>query len=496
MQFPTMSLRIVGLVAILALTGCSAAAPEDSASTDSATPDFSTIVDPTWTVPADLVGDPVVSDGHIASYVVADTGALNIVVWDAATGDELWRDIAVPGSVPSGLRIDAVGVGVNGVPHVTYLSPVADRDDWQRVVVAELASGTQLNLTNDVVWASDRPRACADESDICFTGWIESDPEADLRVFRIDAANGTVLPDTDVVLPANSRQLSERVFSTNARPPEGVEEVGFSADGEIRWQMPYTEIFGAGYSSDAGWNWGERYESDDIIVGMGQFRDSAVADDSVQNLDLSQRKTVGVDTASGDVRWTVDGADTCVASNVPTTLLDDVVPLCRVNSGTRVIDASVDGANPVNTTTDLDVDLIGIDPTSGQIMWTLPLGGSQTNIDSSAGSFALRLSLRPLDVGDDKFLVDALTGETSPLPADATFACTIERDDFEMTWLSSTERTGYNAGRDVVPCSADRVTATDEALSAAAILMGGFKTDEGSYIVGTPTGLASYSIAD
>ncbi|WP_146069368.1 hypothetical protein [Cryobacterium sp. Y11] len=245
-----------GMIVIAALSGCATTTAEPKPTTAAAVTDFVTPIEPTWTIDVDLVGKPIYQNGYVASYVAAADGALNVIAWDATSGVEVWRDVAAVGAATQGVVVNLDGLESGGKSFVTYLSPiVGDDSGWTELVIAEIGSGISTSITNNMVWATQRPAACADDIAVCFTGFLQAAHDADKAKFHVDPKGGTIVADTDVVMPAKARMLNDRLFSTNARTPDGVEELGYSADGAIAWQIPYSDIFAEGYSSDGGWNW-------------------------------------------------------------------------------------------------------------------------------------------------------------------------------------------------------------------------------------------------
>jgi hypothetical protein len=489
------SVGLVGLLLIFAVTGCTAESePAKPVGTASAGADFVSVVDPAWSVSADMVGDPATDGEFVTSYVAMADGALNVVVWNAESGSEVWRDVASVGYVTQGVQVDVETIESEGKSFVTYLSPVEDSNGWQRLVVAELASGMEIGLSNDHVWPTSRPSECADGENVCFTGWLEADPETSSATFRADFSTGMLVRDADVVMAPDSRALSDRVFATQVRPPEGVEEVGYSSGGKVQWQVPYEDIFGPGYSSDGGWDW-EMYESDEVIVGSGYTYDRLIGVYDDRTIDLTARKVVGLNVATGEVLWSQDGIGYCAASVIDAGSIDDIIPLCRYNSGSTAIDRSEDHLSSESVTTDLDIDLVGVDGESGEIKWTRALGDAEANLGSEAGYFATRAAERPINVEGEMTIVDVLSNETTDVPDDGIFSCLLPRDSFEAYSHAAESVIGYNAGADTYACSADLAATGAESYSEGAVRMGGVDAGGGGYVLGSATGLAWYDLA-
>ena len=488
------SVALIGMVIVFVLSGCTLAAGDTE--TEAAVPDFVMIVEPEWTVAADLIGDPTYQDGYVASYVAAADGALNVVVWDATTGVEAWRDSAEVGATTPGVEVTLSSLQSGGKSFVSYLRPYeGDDTGWQRIVVAEIGTGIQVDFENDHVWATARPEFCADGNDMCFTGWLDNAWEAEIASFRVDSKAGNVVRDTDVVIPGKSRLLGDRVFSTNGRAPDGTEELGYSANGEILWQIPYDEIFKKGYSSDGGWNW-SLYDTEDVIVGWATYFDRARFTETKSVTDLTQTMVVGLDPTTGDVLWSLDEVRSCAASVIDPNLIHSIIPLCRFNSGTNTVVKSADGLDFDATPADVDIDLVGIDALSGDIVWEKPLGSGQSNWFSEEGTFATKSAIRPVNVNEKVKLVDVLTGDTFAMPKDGIFVCEIGRDPFETMHIGFEEIKPFNAGADATPCLSDLKATGNASFSAAGVRMAGTATGKNAFVIGSATGLSSYALKD
>ncbi|WP_105035875.1 hypothetical protein [Cryobacterium aureum] len=492
----TKTATLIGLVVIAALSGCSASAPSPEPTDTAAQPDFVTPVEPAWTADVDLVGQPIYQDGFVASYVAALDGALNVVAWNAETGAEIWRDVAAVGSATQGVVVNLAGLESGDKSFVTYLSaPTGDDDGWRELVIAEIGTGIPTAISNDLVWATKRPSPCADEIAVCFSGFIAEPYNEDRANFRLDPKVGTIVADTDVVIPANARLLSDRLFSTGDRAPEGVEQLGFSANGVTTWQRAYSDVFAEGYSSDAGWNW-DLSGTDAAVVGIASYFDTARLDTGAGVIDKTQTAAVGLDPATGETLWKIEGATICDASRIDPDLLSDITPLCLYNSGTMTVALGADGINLETANTNVDIDLLGVDPISGEVQFTVPLGTAGTESAGTEVFFEVGSPIRPVDVAGTVSMVDVLTGEVTDLPGGAIFACGESRDGFQTPQNGTGETLAYGAGRDVFACTSDRAATDGNAFSAAAVRMGGIDAGKNSYVIGGAAGLAFYTLTD
>lgn len=484
---------LIAVVAVLTLSACSPATSEPQPTPTAATPDFVTLLDPTWTTEAALVGDPIDADGFVASYVAEPDGTLDVVAWNATTGTEVWRDEAAVGMIPKNEGITLGALDSGGKSFVTYVTSVEGDDTaWVRLVIAEIGTGTPTQIPESVIWVTRLPSACTDGIAVCFTGNLEADG-ADPAIFRIDPKVGIIVPEPAAVIPDGARRMGDRLFSTSDRSPDGVEQLGYAVDGAVVWQRPYTDVFAEGYSSDGGYNW-QLSGSDEMIVGIGSYVDPNRLDSGEGVVDLTQTKAVGLDPATGNTVWTLESTSICTASFISPDFIDGLIPMCRFNSGTRTTAPGADGTL-ATTEAEIDIDLLGVDPLTGEIEWTLPLGGSGSPTTVTDAYFGTQSPFRPLDVAGTVSLVNALTGDVTDLPADAVFTCTQPRADFEMVRPGTSEVVLYPGGYSRFPCTSVLGAIAGTGFSAGALNRSGIDTKNTVFIAGE-SALSLYTLTD
>ncbi|TFD47860.1 hypothetical protein E3T55_15030 [Cryobacterium frigoriphilum] len=494
------TLIAVTLLASLALSGCTDTAAEaekaavaaEKAAVLALAVEYSTPIDPVWSVTADLVGTPAVRSEVVVSYVRSATG-LQIAAWDAASGAELWRHAAVPGVQSHAVELKATTVLVGDTLLVPYLRDEAGSHfGWQELVIADALTGVALAHDWGALWVSDRPGACSGAQGICFTGWTWAEIDADQRSFRVDVATGGLSVDTEVPAPVSGEILSDGVFVT---APDGTELLGYSADGAIAWQRPYRDYFGPNSSSDQGWAWGWG-RSADIVIGHGFNRGSEDAADYLR--DLTAVRTVGVRRDSGDIAWSLDGVQLgCPAAEYPFVLDEKIVPMCRINSGTLHV---IDGNDDASTYDDLDVDLIGVDEKTGKTRWTVPLGADEGSLTSRNNTFFSNAAQRVLMIGTVPMIVDLTTGDSLPAPSEGVYACAVDRgtldaNTFEVERTHGGSVNPYRTGQNLFACDAQRAPVAGT-FSRGSVLMAGSHADDGIYVVGGAAGLSAFQLPD
>lgn len=485
----------LGLVLLLA--GCVPPEADPDAEETGPQIDLATMVDPTWSLEGLPIGSVAVGDGYGATYMESNAGDLAIAVFNAETGAPVWQDSASPGAVTPGIQITANLVEFEGASYVTYLKPRGE-SQWQELVVANIATGEKMRLANPSypadeltrVWANSRPTECADGKDVCFLGYLRE--TEDQTAFRAVLGNAVVVPDPDLTLSASSRMLGDRVYSTNSRPPAGTELLGYGAGGATVWEKPYTEVFGAGYSSDAGWAWYDGGEGD-VIMGYGS--DFAAPSDAYpKTFSMLGNSFVGLDRATGETVWTVpEFYPSCAATSGSFSYDDEIIAGCRIIAGEQVV---ADAASEA-VMTGLEMEIVGVNVTTGEIEWTIAGAGDTSNYFAASGAFAGSGKIRAMLLDGEVALVDLADGTSSPLPDDAQMACSYDRGDFTTAAITAGEAKDqpFSSGERQVPCGADRALSEGQQFSVGALELSAVDAENGFGIISGPNGLYGYALA-
>ncbi|PRY70618.1 hypothetical protein B0I08_101755 [Glaciihabitans tibetensis] len=499
----TVPIAVAGIALIALLAGCTGGPAPDASDdpTAEATPealvlDLTTQVEPTWTVAADLLGDPASIDGYVGSYVEAADRSMNAVVWDAATGQEMWRDIADPGMGTRGVPFWLDLFEFDGASYATYLRQEMGTQKTE-LIIADLATGTPVHTIADV-FALGRPFACADDTKVCGVGSLADTYSSDQGDFRVDVATGEAAMFNDETVAAGARPLGANIYGTLGRPANGnVEMIGYNSDGTSRWEVPYSDIFGEGYSSDAGYTWtGEGATG--LIVGSGFYLEPARGTDSPYTLDETAQKLVGVDANDGSVVWSLPGVATCSLGRIDVEESPGVQPFCRINAGTTEVGPLVEGVERTVTTTGLDMTLVGVNMATGDIEWEVPLGGDLANsVSSYAVGFATGTNPLKLAVVDGVVVpINAVTGVVGDPVTEGTVACSQQRK-FYVTYYPHTtggERE-FVAGSDTFPCDLAKTPLAQTSYSPDAIRIAGTALGDDRYLIGGAAGLSMFTVA-
>jgi hypothetical protein len=488
------TLPIAALALLVTLTGCTpeAAGPAPESAAEATTRELETVAAPDWSIDASVVGQPAAADGVVLAYTKASSGSLQIQAWDSTTGDQLWADTAVTGAVTPGVLVTARIVEDGDKNFAVYLRP-GNEEGWQDLVLADLATGTEVALTDNRVWATSRPSPCADGTDVCFTGYKESAYGAGSVSYRFATSGGDITQDGDIVLPASARLLGNRVYATNVRTPVGTEVLGASAGGKTLWERAYMDVFGDGASSDGGWAWDDADDAE-LMVGVGYVIDQAARAGDSFTSDATQRRVVALDPRTGETVWSIAGADFCDRSVSDEERVDGKRTLCVYNAGSTTSTKKADGTGYDSVSTDFDVDLIGVDEATGDIDWTVPLGGDRFNGDNTDSTFASFTADQVMLIAGESVVVNLNTGDHTQSSKDSQYACSTARDPLMAAYPGTSEATTFTAGSDYQGCDSGG-TITDT-FSIGSVRMVGVDAGNGMTVVAAPGKLLGFPLED
>jgi outer membrane protein assembly factor BamB len=480
MRFRTPVLALLTGSALLALSGCTPAAPADpvAARLDTAVKAYTDLRSPTWTAAASIVGEPVAADGVVAAYTRSGK-ALQVRAWSAKTGKLLWHVPAAPGPVAGGIELTLHVVKKGKVAYASFLQ---DADSsFQRVVARRMSDGSAATLSRAKLYSESRPDQCADGTDICVDAYLARDLGAGLRHYRLALGGSTVGPDKDVTTPAGSFMLDTRVFARSTS--ETAAQVGYVQGGKVRWQESYRTAFAPGYLPSNGWAYLDA-KSAPVVVGTGST--AGVRHGDTRTFDLAKQMAVGLRRTDGKVVWKKPGLAMCTFAQFDHTTMTKVVPLCGF-TGTRTYAAKGGAKTTVKT-----AEVSGVEIATGRVLWKRPLAATRTTLD---GPFlASSRSSRVLPLASGPRLVDLVTGSLRPAPASGVYACTTERKVLTAPVPHSTRTQPIVTGSDVFPCDLHQKASGATKLSVEAVRDAATDAGKGVQVVATKTGLAAYTL--
>ena len=340
-------------------------------------------------------------------------------------------------------------VTLDGTAYVAVQSMTSD--GVHTVKIREVATGDVVDVENLVepghgmlgFYSRSRFWTCEEDQAFCVQGAFAAD--GSWKTFQYDpvAATVTEVPAEESDLPENTRQVGA-LWSTNDRPPEGIEFLGRSKDGTILWRHGYEALLGPGASSDAGWDW--TVDDGDRVLG------TVSSEGDGNTADRSTEATVALDGATGLVLWRATGATTFCepAGDHATTHLR-----CRVRAGT--IEYTDAGPKQVGPT---DISLEKFDPATGAVIWSAPLGDAPGAL-SVGREYTPSEHYQVFASGPGAVRVQLDDGTVTPVDADEVLACAV-RPAFEFPSNAdpASEDSTYHGEPTVDLCLADGTPAT------------------------------------
>jgi outer membrane protein assembly factor BamB len=243
------------------------------------------------------VTQPVAIDGRFVFYDGSGR-QLHVVALDARTGKTVWSKLAsvsdvTPGEPPS---LDVSGsrvIALLGDPRVESIATVGAIDATTGKTVWESTPGRFTST----------PSPCAaDAAAVCATGSLEGGKQvgADLR---FDVLTGNALAPLVFGNSIAGRELGHGLFDPALRNPDYLVAAGAKT---ILWRIPLANLYGAGSSSDDGWDFA-RLEKLGLFVGSVGFKPLKETKTFVE-VDLAKEMTAGFRIADGSVVWRSPGA--------------------------------------------------------------------------------------------------------------------------------------------------------------------------------------------
>jgi len=459
------------------LAGCTAPPPP----TETPAPSKPTLVNTVWKVAADLVGAPRVANGTAVSYFRRD-GKLRVGAWRLADGKQLWSAAAVTGAEAPGIELGVDTVTVGGRGFVAYVTSLRG-NPWYDLVIADVVTGPSKKRTPTVVWPTTRPIACSDKQAFCMVGYQEKAPKKQANL-RIDPPSGAISTDSTDGLPTNARRLAYTLYTSDDRPPEGIEQLGSFRNNATVWERPYTSVFGEGASSDFGWAW--QAERDNVIVGVGykdDCQESIVNGAQILTCEDTNGVLVGLDSTSGATLWSLDRASGCQDHDPLDGSSADRIVICR-----NLVDSAAYRKKGDSWKLDSYVneqELVVANRKTGEILWRSPLG--KTTGQASATSFVDSEDRMVLVVEGKPTIFDTRAAAATPVPTGAGLFCERNRPTLMLPWLGSDERYDYAIGNDVEPC--DLNGRAIQTIPVDWVSVAGVDAGDGRWLLPTPGSL-------
>ncbi|MDO5051272.1 MAG: PQQ-binding-like beta-propeller repeat protein [Pseudoclavibacter sp.] len=444
-----------------------------------------------WTSEEELIGPVLVADGVALAYVHTGRGLVGLVARDAATGQELWSAESVTGTDFPERPFRVAANTIEGRATVAYLAREGSGPSESVPVVVDARSGERI--ASGQPGRHPRPVACDDG--YC----LGALPHATgLRVLRYDPASGRFAPSGREAPGGSGVALGDYTFET-AGEDEFDLSVGYARDGEVLWTRGFREMFGSllgsfrGAFEDSWLDDDERYP----IVGTARQIWDVTGVDAEIPYDYAEHRMGGFDRRTGGTLWTLEGVGPCPAA-AGLTASGEVVVACRFNSGVHTIqwrNREVVGESYEN----FDVELVGVDRTTGEIRWELPIDAKQPDVVTNTGDAnTVSHPERPLvHLDGAAHLVDPASGAIRPLPLTGLLCLEpFEWNGDSRVRLLSGWAQGrmwpYTVVRTRSVCTADGSEVPGGGPSTAGLLLAGFKPG-GPYVVAGPEGMIAFA---
>ncbi len=419
------------------------------------------------------LGQPVaVGKDSLVLFTVTNTVPY-IQVMAPDSGKIRWRRPASIGGDSPGKTIEPAVVR----GRVVYFRP-DDTDSYRgHLIIADTLTGKDLYVGKEDYWLSERPYEC--DGEVCFSGFLGEKVQS----FRAEVPSGTTVVDKGRLLPG------ARVVGTaglQGLKIDGQPEIlARLVGGRTLWQYKITDLFGAGYTLNGGWQF-FTYAKARVYVGMLGYQPGNKVP---QRANLSHTmEMVGLDDATGKRRWLDQGADACLPQEVARNPTWQHAPV-RCRWGRNSVLEKVGDSDILRTAS---VGLEGFDPVTGRTTWSVALA-DPTGLSYAKWNASLALAGRNALIAkgkDGPITVDPVTGRHTPALADTQPFCATYISGpiwgHAWTYLGRTYNI-YYSGRAVSACTTDDkpIAAQSAWPSWAGIEIGDIR------VVTTPQGLTA-----
>ncbi len=302
-----------------------------------------------WFERGDLaVAGPVAAGNNVLAVVQRGEGRHRNDLWlesrDVRTGALRWRAPAEFSEITAGVvagPIVADGVVLALVPDIAGTVDV-------HLQGRDVGTG-RVRWSTDALVVEDAPASCPSPLGDAAFCVVTTDPSTSATALTAyDARSGHVLAR----VPAVRRQIGPGVYELDTTEPR---LGGVATPGGIRWSRPVSSLFAAGYAPNYGWIFETFGRLDVGSVGAMFGLDN--------DIDVSTAKTVGVDAATGAIRWRLAAELGC--GDVETR-----APFVCFARGTIHWEGDSSSASR-----GASLVLGGLDPQSGRVAWRRSVSG-------------------------------------------------------------------------------------------------------------------------
>lgn len=377
-----------------------------------------------------LLSQPrVIADEVVVAYVADEAGDVYLRAWEIVSGDQVWEERAVPGFDSEHREMFVPWQYLEGRATIGFIaSPIGSpsRRTGNPRIVDALTGENLTPALDEKLFEGYRPSICDDA--YCVAGRYAGGSYKQFTFTPADGGTVTEQPRGTVYRTRGGDLLGKYISTRHTDDSETLEYID---GGTTVWSRPYTEVFGEKFSSNNGWSW----TSEDTslpVIGVGY--------PSQDDLDLSVAQsitrmygagtTLALDRSTGETLWAHERVGSCGTVG-GLLVVETVLVACRFNSGE--VTYEWDGTKVTDTRwDDMDIDMIGLDPQTGETLWTVPLGDDPANYADTrdAGDRPFVINGDIVTVVDGVSLtVDAATGETSAFADNVRLLCVTESEE-------------------------------------------------------------------
>lgn len=363
-----------------------------------------------WSVDRDRPAGQHVLVGDVLVGYVVKLRRLVLRAIDPVTGLIIWERPASPGNNPPGVSTPVQTYGEK----IIYLAPDSD-DHYRAAVTILVAESGAVHAATEHSYAVDgTPQVCG--SDICFH---------DLQGH--DGRSLSMDPDTGAV--RKTATYRGRIIGshglTELTHDDQPSTLGRIRDGKIIWEVPFSRIFGSGFSPDGGWRWHYDSKADMFTGEVGWVADG----EKVDHEEMDRHSImVGLDAETGRLRWKEVGT-TRFCPPVGAAEFDDSEIdhfRCRFDPGSIARYGKAVSFHNVRMT------LERFEPRTGLTIWAAP-------VQSFAGSYA-DYEATAARIDDDHIL---LTDKEGPRQINLTDGQGSQLSAIPALWCSTIIRRPY-----------------------------------------------------
>lgn len=448
-----------------------------------------------WSQDVRLVSEPVVIDDLVLGYVL-DGEQLALTAWNAQTGAQKWKHLALAGAGLGGINLVVNTLEYEGRDYVSFIAPLKKFPG--QLIVVDVATGEAFGIQDETPYWVDPPSVCA--KSFCTQGFnvddynsIDADYQFNWDTGVWDRVNPTQL---EVPLEHDARYLGENVSANSARG-KNKEILSYGKNHKFLWTRPYEEIFGRGYTSDSGWAWISVGDERKLLLGAARRPFNSEGDEKYYlSADLAaNHQVVALDEKTGETVWRLPGAlMNCPGQPFPKPMeIHTVMVFCVFQPPLEI--KSVARSDEEAKASKHAWYAVGVDTSNGEVMWQQRLLDLDTFMNFSGPEFSILPSKNTVFLALETSLaaIDTLTGEVREVNEtikDLTI-CTGWRKSqlirrisagLEPWWDGWEEETNVLADY-VEPCDRDSMKPTDKIPNYGEFLRTGYFSEDSKLAV-------------